>query len=356
MPGLVPGIHVFVLTVTFRRIVFAPTMGIAELHDGSVRRSAAMRDLRFFLSSCFLFFGKLVDTLALIVQRKIMYYCFQDAIIGEGLMSQLLKPISNLIAKALTSNVFYRSLALGIVFAAIMTLLLGSFVGAFQPLQTFPWLKPMASDQYWIGILFVVLSLVFAFGGFLSDLWSRDDILSPIRRKLVGDWSVRVQTWKIANNTIELEYISEFCTIGIDDFGRKLFMHFEIKHSDVFSNANIDVVNINIQYQTSPMKLMYFYEADLELKKPLSEVPGALNKVIFPVVAVIEFKIENEKINKMSGVWYDIDNSMYSLALKMPGLVGIQALQNAVSHGSITFRGTIEFDRWHGSEKGAWSN
>jgi hypothetical protein len=266
--------------------------------------------------------------------------------LGEDRVLQLFKPITDLIAKALISNVFYKSLVLGIVFAAIMTLLLGSFVGAFQLLPSFPWIKPLGSDQYWVGIVFVVLSLVFAFGGFISDLWSRDDILSPIRRKLVGDWTVRVQTWKIANDAIELEHINEFCKIGIDDFGRKLFMHFQIRHSDVFEDSNIDVVNINIQYQTNPMKLVYFYDADLELKKPLSNEPGASKKIAFPIVAVIDFKIENEKINKMSGIWYDVDNSMYNLALKIPGLAGIEALQSAVSRGSITFRGAIDFERW----------
>jgi hypothetical protein len=37
---------------------------------------------------------------------------------------------------------------------------------------------------------------------------------------------------------------------------------------------------------------------------------------------------------------------MYNLALKIPGLAGVDVLKNAVSNGSITFRGTIDFERW----------
>jgi hypothetical protein len=44
---------------------------------------------------------------------------------------------------------------------------------------------------------FLSFSFLFAFMGYLSNLQLEDDILSPVRRKLVGYWEVRAQTRKI---------------------------------------------------------------------------------------------------------------------------------------------------------------
>jgi hypothetical protein len=49
----------------------------------------------------------------------------------------------------------------------------------------------------------------------------------------------------------------------------------------------------------------------------------------------------------MTGIWYDINNTIYNLALKMPDLKGVDALRQAVSHGAISFKGTVAFNRWN---------
>src|SRR5258708_35919497 len=43
---------------------------------------------------------------------------------------------------------------------------------------------------YWVGIIFVTFALLFAILGYLSELNARDDLLTPLRRELVGFWQV----------------------------------------------------------------------------------------------------------------------------------------------------------------------
>jgi hypothetical protein len=103
---------------------------------------------------------------------------------------------------------------------------------------------------------------------------------------------------------------------------------------------------LNIQYQTEPKKLVYFWDSDLELKQPIPDGAGSVQRISFPFVAVLDFKIENEQVNRMSGYWYDINNSLFNLAMKIGDLKGIEELKNAVSRGAITFKGSTEFTRW----------
>jgi hypothetical protein len=106
-------------------------------------------------------------------------------------------------------------------------------------------------------------------------------------------------------------------------------------------------VNINIQYQTEPKKLMYFYDAELALKTPISVGTETISSIAFPIVGIISFKVENDCVNRMTGIWYDINNTIYNLALKMPDLKGVDALRQGVSHGAISFKGTVAFNRWN---------
>lgn len=261
-------------------------------------------------------------------------------------MAAVAKEALDFIKIGLKDNAFYRSLAYGMAFSLVMTLLIGTFYGTFTFSSDAPWLHVVTSQQYWVGIFFVSFSFVFAFAGYLSEVRLREDILTPLRKKLVGTWAVRAQTWKIEDGKIELGHVDQICEIGIDSFGRKLFLHFRIKNSDIFRDDNIDITNLNIQYQTEPMKLIYFYDTQLQLKKPVYDGAISLDKISFPIVTVLDFKIENEQVNTMTGYWYDINNSLFSLAHKMKDLRGLQELTEAVSRGAITFKGDIEFSRW----------
>jgi hypothetical protein len=179
----------------------------------------------------------------------------------------------------------------------------------------------------------------------MSDIWSREDILSPLRRKLVGYWSVRAQTWKIEDGKIECGFSTSFCTIGIEDIGRKLIMHFQIRHSDVFRDQELDVTSITLGYQTTPTQLVYFHNTELALKSPVGEGADQVTSLKFPFLGVLNISVRNDQVNRMEGYWYDVDNSIYNLARRIPNLNGLHDLMEAVQKGTVTFKGLLEFDR-----------
>jgi hypothetical protein len=118
-------------------------------------------------------------------------------------MSDLYNSGLKFVTAGLTDNAFYRCFAYGIVFSFLMTLIIGNFAGTFALETSFPWIKVVKQQEYWVGIVFVSFSLVFAFFGYVNDIRARDDILTPLRKKLVGMWKVDAQTWTINGDEVK---------------------------------------------------------------------------------------------------------------------------------------------------------
>jgi hypothetical protein len=249
-------------------------------------------------------------------------------------------------ALGFSTNVFFKMLGYGIIFSLIMTLIIGDIVGVFEIKQTFPYIEVTPkTNAYWIGIVFVSFSFLFAIFGYMSDLRTKEDILSPLRKKIVGYWQVRAQTWMIEEGHIRRENNISFCTIGIEDIGRKLTMHFEVRGSDVFKDQVIDITNIALSYPGEPTRLIYFHEFDLNLKEEIGIGPDKRNSINFPFLGVLRITSRGDDISCMEGDWYDVNNSIYHLARQMPDLNGLDELTTAVENGAITFKGHLEFTR-----------
>jgi hypothetical protein len=258
-------------------------------------------------------------------------------------MSQILKFIQDL-AKDFLLVPFFRMLFYGIIFSAIMTFIIGWSQGVILVTATFPYVAN-PNHSFWIPVVFVSFSFLFAFAGYLSSLQMKDDILSPVRRKLVGYWEVRAQTWQIEGDSISQANVVTHCTIGIEDVGRKLIMHFDITNSDIFSDQSLDITNVMIAFQGEPKKLIYFHDHELQLRTPLGIGPEQIITARFPFLGVLNINSRNDAIDDMVGVWYDIDNSVFNLARRIPNLKGMDQLVSGVDSGSITFKGVLAFNR-----------
>jgi hypothetical protein len=101
-----------------------------------------------------------------------------------------------------------------------MTVIIGGIEGVFVFSKQFPYFA-VASQVYWVGIIFVTFALLFAILGYLSELNARDDLLTPLRRELVGFWQVRSQSWRLEEGKIEFGWVVSYCTIGIEQLGGK---------------------------------------------------------------------------------------------------------------------------------------
>lgn len=248
------------------------------------------------------------------------------------------------IAKGFLLVPFFRMLFYGIIFSAIMTFIIGWSQGVILVSSVFPYIAN-PNHSFWIPVFFVSFSFLFAFAGYLSSLQMKDDILSPIRRKLVGYWEVRAQTWKIDRDEIVQANVVTHCTIGIEDVGRKLILHFDITNSDVFSDQSLDITNVMIAFQGEPKKLIYFQDHELQLRAPIGTGSDQIVAARFPFLGVLNINSRNDEIDEMTGVWYDIDNSIFNLARRIPDLKGMDDLTQGIEKGSITFRGVLSFGR-----------
>jgi monoterpene epsilon-lactone hydrolase len=201
-----------------------------------------------------------------------------------------------------------------------------------------------------------LFALLFAILGYLSQLNARDDLLTPLRRKLVGIWQVRTQSWRIEPGKIEFGWVVSHCAIRIEPIGGKLLLRFDLSNSDVFKDQKIEITTTAFSFDGANRKLVYFYETVLELKEPVGSPPDQISKIDFPFLGVLKIEFdENEKVNFMSGHWYDINNGIYSLARRMNNLQGITELSDAVEHGAVTFGGVIEFRRLPAPRARQWS-
>jgi hypothetical protein len=237
---------------------------------------------------------------------------------------------------------FFRVLFYGLIFSAIMTFIIGWTQGVFAVSAAFPYVAN-PSHSFWIPVVFVSFSFLFAFAGYLSNLQLKEDILSPTRRKLIGIWEVRAQTWVIDHGKVVQDDIVTHCVIGIEDVGQKLILHFDVKQSDVFADQSLDITNVMIAFQGEPKKLIYFNDHELQLRTPVGS--GNDVTVKFPFLGVLNINSRNDTIDQMVGVWYDIDNSIFNLARRMPDLKGLDELTSGVDKGSITFKGALTFSR-----------
>jgi hypothetical protein len=241
---------------------------------------------------------------------------------------------------------FFRMLFYGIIFAAAMTFIIAWSQGVVLVSAAFPYITN-PNHSFWIPVVFVSFSFLFAFAGYLSNLQLKEDILSPVRRKLVGYWEVRAQTWKIDRGEIVQENVVTHSTIGIEDIGRKLILHFDIANSDIFADQCMDITNVLIAFQGTPKKLIYFQDHELQLKTPVGSGSDQVVSIRFPFLGVVNINSRNDEIDEMIGVWYDIDNSIFNLARRIPGLRGFDELAHGIESGSVTFKGALSFTRLH---------
>ncbi|MCP9626932.1 hypothetical protein NML43_07530 [Rhodopseudomonas palustris] len=259
------------------------------------------------------------------------------------MLNELWKLIAEFI-RGSYKNAFYRSLSLGIIFSIVMTLIIGSIEKVFVLSKDPPYFT-VVDQVYWVGIVFVSFAILFAFLGYLSELNARDDLLTPLRKQLIGVWDVRSESWTIQDSRIEFGWVKSTCTIGIEPLGGKLLIRFDVRNSDIFRDTKIDVTTTAFSFDGVRRKLIYFYEAELDLLEPIGMPPDQVSKVGFPFLGVLQLNFDNEKINSMTGYWYDINNSVFNLARRIDALTGFDELSLAVEKGAVTFGGRLEFSR-----------
>ena len=86
------------------------------------------------------------------------------------------------------------------------------------------------------------------------------------------------------------------------------------------------------------------------LKNPVGTGSNQIASAGFPFLGVLNINSRNDNIDEMTGLWYDIDNSILNLA-RMPALKGLDDLFHGIESGSVTFECRFRlpgFARWRG--------
>jgi hypothetical protein len=260
-------------------------------------------------------------------------------------MGEFFKKIAEILVTTFRHSTFYRALSFGILFSIVMTLIIGGIEQVFKLTKDFPFFE-VENQNYWVGIIFVSFALLFAILGYLSELNARDDLLTPLRKKLVGYWHVRSENWHIEKGKIEFGWEPNYCTIGIEPLAGKLIIRFEVSHNEIFKDQVINIRTTAFDFDGTDVELIYFNKTELELNNPVGTPPDLTTKLDFPFLGVV--KIEEDEmgqVNSTSGRWYDINNAVYYLARRMGPIEGLPELRDAVEHGAVTFGGALEFKR-----------
>lgn len=263
-------------------------------------------------------------------------------------MASFQEKVLNVFLGDLRKNIFFRALGLSIPFAFVMTVLIGGLEGDVSLQKDFPWYEVTPGQHRWVGITFVLLTLLLTLVGDFSLRNARDDLLTPLRRKLVGIWEVRTKGWTIQKGKVEFGSMLSHCTISIEPLAGKLVLRFEVHNSDVFADQRIDIKTTAFSFEGSETQLVYFFDTAFRLREPVGTPPDQISALQFPFLGVLNINFGDEgSIDSMSGHWYDVNNAIYNLARHMDHLPGFAELRAAVENGAVTFGGALEFNRLH---------
>jgi len=148
---------------------------------------------------------------------------------------------------------FFRMLFYGIIFAIIMTFVIGWSIGVFEIAKEAPFITRPSSSP-WIPVIFVSFSFLFAFAGYLSNLQLKEDILSPTFT-MIQEHHGRFPLYHI-----DLYRLDE---VGLDDLGLREYLFSEgIAAVEWFERLReepeMDYLSVRISYAGANLRRIEF--------------------------------------------------------------------------------------------------
>ncbi len=195
----------------------------------------------------------------------------------------------------------------------------------------------------YISCLFVFVILIY----FLT-LREREDILTPLRKKLKGIWRVNYQIWKHDQHGKVIEdSVIEVCVIGIDISTAKLYFYIKTDAAGIYEGGEFRIDDITINPYSSPKRLTYYYNTSIRLKDEVRDKLGLKDSTLtFPVFGILNIIEENKEpkssYEKMTGYWYDLEG-IYSNVLEAT----FKAKNDAEECTSLPRKGLMTFERVH---------
>ncbi|MCC7047766.1 MAG: hypothetical protein IT562_13715 [Alphaproteobacteria bacterium] len=248
-------------------------------------------------------------------------------------------------ANKLISTRLFGAILAGLILAFVLAVVVGSLGGQFS--IDFKNLSFSAKNsQFDILVMSIFFTGFFAFSFlfYFITYKEREDILSPLRKKLVGTWKITYQSWSYSESGRLVEDSRhDACTIGIDEGTAKLYISINIDAHKIYEDGKRRIDDITLNPLLNPKRLTYYHLFEMKIKEQISQAIGVKNSDIsfsvFCWLKIIEPE-GDDPIQEMEGRWYDLDgtisNIRMDLAKKGDNIASLSA-QYPLS-GTLTFR------------------
>jgi hypothetical protein len=227
----------------------------------------------------------------------------------------------------------------GLVISVLFTLVVGLLLGAYALSTEFPYFS--INNHQLASTVFVACFVAFTFLLYFLTYKEREDILTPIRKKLRGHWRIEYQSWKInALGDLEEDWRVEVCTIGIDDGTAKTYIQIDNVQNELFESSPTKIEDITINPKTSPMRITYFHEMKMRFTPAARELLGdEKSEVSAPILGVLGISDGDDagNIDRLTGDWYDLDGTFAKLVEDFSSKSGRPTKESLPRKGAMRF-------------------
>lgn len=233
-------------------------------------------------------------------------------------------------------NMFFRSvfaaLILSLLIAGALTFILGFSVDNGR-------MNFSIKNEFVIPIftVFIACLSVFSTSMVLTNRREADDVFTPYRKQLEGTYTVKITIQEF--NEKEGKFItkerSQTCTMWIDA-KKKLAIKHTVVASDILADDEYTISHTSFAIG-SKIQLFYFSKRDAKFNERASQTLGS-QSVLLQECALLEFEETQGAIQKLSGMWYDVDGELGAALRKHALAINSNTQVPELHNGSVEFK------------------
>jgi len=277
-----------------------------------------------------------------------------------------MKDILKMLIEKFFSIRILTALLCGLVTSLLLILSVGTLAGAYKFQKEPPWLviTPVYEEKNSIatqsksdnaivksievmGMRFSAITLFIITFVFLTILIyifiksEREDIFTPVRKRLRGHWRVEYEYWDFdtSGNEIIKNKAEEF-DIKIDDITQKLFILAKNTEDDMYESSSAKITDIGINTTCHPKRLTYYHEFMVPLKAQVREIlKDQQNEIKIPVFCVLYFPEDDgdQELKFLQGTWYDLQGIHTQLREQWARQHGLPVDEHLPQMGKMSF-------------------
>jgi len=190
-------------------------------------------------------------------------------------------------------------------------------------------------------ILFLIALAGLTLVIYVRSYRENDDLFTPFRKQLCGDWQMKYTTWLYTNGgQVVFREQSTNCTIGIDEVTAKLFIHVNPQETEMAQSSPSRITDVLVNPLLDQKRVTYYYEARMQLKPSFTfkyQLPGG--DLVIPVLGVLTAHTgkEGKNVISMKGKWYDLDGTYSDFIEKLARIDKIDVQTKLPRMGTLEF-------------------